>query len=99
MYLPLLEHLTMTGFGALAAIDSPVQIVWGTRDRILRWPGYAQRFRRMLPPVQWVQLPGLGHCPMFDDASLTTRTILELTQRVDAGRGTPQPASVGPPSR
>jgi pimeloyl-ACP methyl ester carboxylesterase len=83
IYLPLLEHLTTTGFGELAAIASPVQMVWGTRDRILRWPGYAERFRWMVPQAHWVQLDGLGHCPMFDDASLTTQTILELTQRVD----------------
>jgi pimeloyl-ACP methyl ester carboxylesterase len=95
IYLPLLEQLTSTGFGELAAIDSPVQIAWGTKDRILPWPGYAERFRRMTPQAQWVPLEGLGHCPMLDDAPLTTNTILELTQRVDAGRGTPQPAAVG----
>ncbi len=95
IYLPLLEQLTSTGFGELAAIDSPVQIAWGTADRILRWPGYAERFRRMTPQAQWVPLQGLGHCPMLDDAGLTTETILEVTQRVDAGGGAPQPAAVG----
>jgi pimeloyl-ACP methyl ester carboxylesterase len=95
IYLPLLEQLTSSGFGELGAIDSPVQIAWGTKDRILRWPGYAERFRRMTPEAQWVELDGLGHCPMLDDAPLTTRTILELTQRVDVGRATAQPAVVG----
>jgi pimeloyl-ACP methyl ester carboxylesterase len=94
IYLPLLEQLTSTGFGELAAIDSPVQIAWGTKDRILRWPGYAERLRRMTPQAQWVQLQGLGHCPMLDDAPLTAETILELTRRVDAG-GVQQPAAVG----
>jgi pimeloyl-ACP methyl ester carboxylesterase len=98
VYLPLLDHVTSTGFGDLSAIDSPVQIAWGTKDRILPWPGYAERFRQMTPQAQWVQLEGLGHCPMLDDAPLTTRTILGLTQRVDADRGTPQPAAVGAPS-
>ncbi len=82
--LPLLEYLARAGFGELAAIDSPVQIVWGTNDRILCWPGYAERFRRMVPGARWVQLAGLGHCSMLDDAPLTTRTILELTQQADA---------------
>lgn len=41
----------------------------------------------MTPQAQWVPLHGLGHCPMLDDAGLTTRTILEFTQRVDAGDG------------
>ena len=94
IYLPLLEELTSTGFGDLAAIDSPVQIAWGTKDRILPWPAYAERFRRLAPDAQWVTLEGLGHCPMLDDAPLTTNTILELTHRVDAGRGTPQPAAL-----
>jgi hypothetical protein len=75
IYLPLLEHLTSTGFGELAAIDSPVQIAWGTKDRILPWPGYAERFRRMTPQARWVELQALGHCPMLDDASLTARAV------------------------
>lgn len=94
IYLPLLEQLTSTGFGELAAIDSPVQIAWGTKDRILPWPAYAERFRRMVPGAQWVPLDGLGHCPMLDDAQLTTKTILEFTQRADVGSGTQQPAAV-----
>jgi pimeloyl-ACP methyl ester carboxylesterase len=99
IYLPLLEQLTSIGFGDLTAIDSPVQIAWGTKDRILRWPGYAERFHRMTPHAHWVPLEGLGHCPMLDDAALTTKTILELTQRVDASRGAPQPTVAGAPAR
>jgi len=98
IYLPLVEQLSSTGFGDLARIDSPVQIVWGTKDRILPWPGYGERFRQMTPQAQWVELEGLGHCPMLDDAPLTTRTILALTQRVDADRRTPQAAAVAAPS-
>jgi len=99
IYLPLREALTVTGFGELAAIDSPVQIAWGTKDRILPWPEYAERFRRMVPAAQWVTLDGLGHCPMLDDAALTTRTILELTERVDVGAAAQQPAPVETSSR
>jgi pimeloyl-ACP methyl ester carboxylesterase len=94
IYVPLLEHLTATGFGELAPIDSPVQIAWGTKDRILPWPGYAERFRRMLPGARWVPLDGLGHGPMLDDAGRTTTIVLELSQRVDAGGDSPQPATV-----
>ncbi len=83
---PLLAHLAVAGFGELGAIDSPVQIVWGTKDRILRWPGYAERFRRMIPQAQWIELAGLGHCPMLDDAQLTTDTILAFTSPADARR-------------
>lgn len=87
IYLPFLKGMRSKGFGELPAIDSPVQIVWGTEDRILRWPGYARRFRWMVPEAQWVQLPGVGHCPMFDDATLTADTILGLTGPVDRGGG------------
>jgi pimeloyl-ACP methyl ester carboxylesterase len=89
---PLLAHLATAGFGELGAIDSPVQIVWGTRDRILRWPVYAARFRRMIPHAQWTELAGLGHCPMLDDAQLTSATILALARRTDARREPPPPA-------
>ncbi len=92
IYLALLEQLTVTGFGDLPEIASPVQIAWGTRDRILPWPGYADRFRQMIPEAQWLELTGLGHCPMLDDARLTAETILELTARVDAAGSTPAEA-------
>jgi pimeloyl-ACP methyl ester carboxylesterase len=84
IYLPLLEELSSKGFGELASIDSPVQIAWGTRDRILPWPAYAERFRRMVPEARWIPLDGLGHCPMLDDVALTTSTILDLTVTIDA---------------
>jgi len=92
IYMPLLEELTSMGFGDLAAIETPVQIAWGTRDRILPWPGYAERFRQLVPEAHWIELEGIGHCPMLDDAPLTVSTILELTQRVDAARSAPEAA-------
>jgi pimeloyl-ACP methyl ester carboxylesterase len=95
IYLPALQELSSKGFGELAAIDSPVQIAWGTKDRILHWPGYSERFRRMTPDAHWVELEGLGHCPMLDDAPLTAKTILALTQQVDAGASGPEPAVLG----
>lgn len=101
IYLPFVRSVTSTGFGELAAIDSPVQIVWGTEDRILPWPADAHRFRRMLPEAQWIALPDVGHCPMFDDPALTAETILGLTRAVDRGdrerwsRPTPRPGGGG----
>jgi pimeloyl-ACP methyl ester carboxylesterase len=71
-----------------------VQIAWGTKDRILPWPGYAERFHRLVPAAQWIPLDGLGHCPMLDDVALTNKLILELSQRVDLGERPQQPASV-----
>jgi pimeloyl-ACP methyl ester carboxylesterase len=56
-------------------IDCPVTLVWGTRDRILPKRMYSQRLRDMLPGATWVELRGLGHCPMSDDPELVARTI------------------------
>ena len=59
--------------------DVPVRIAVGTRDRIIRWPRYYERLRTIVPNAEWVELEGLGHLPMWDDADLTARTILEFT--------------------
>lgn len=56
----------------------PVTIAWGTKDRILH-QGHARRARRLLPETLWVDLPGLGHVPMYDDPELVARTILNTT--------------------
>ena len=61
------------------AADIPVRIAVGTRDRIIRWPSYYERLRTIVPHAEWIELDGLGHLPMWDDADLTARTILEFT--------------------
>jgi pimeloyl-ACP methyl ester carboxylesterase len=66
-------------FGDLGPIDCPVRIVYGTRDRIIPWPGHYVRLRRMLPDAEFVALPGLGHLPMWEDPGLVARTILEIS--------------------
>jgi pimeloyl-ACP methyl ester carboxylesterase len=73
--------------------DVPVRIAWGTRDRILRWPAYSERFRTPIPHAEWIELAGLGHLPMWDDPELTARTILDFTQRVDAVTRASAPAA------
>jgi pimeloyl-ACP methyl ester carboxylesterase len=48
-------------------IECPVRIVWGTEDRLLRWPSAAVRYREQwLPHADWVWLDGVGHCPQLD---------------------------------
>jgi len=59
----------------------PVRIVWGTADRMLPIGRYSDRWRRVLPGAEWVELEGAGHCPMFDDPDAVARAILELTDR------------------
>jgi len=63
-----------------AAITCPVRIVWGTEDRILRWPAAAARFQNeWAPTADWVVLDGVGHCPQLDVPLETAQLILGFT--------------------
>jgi pimeloyl-ACP methyl ester carboxylesterase len=57
-------------------IACPVRIVWGTEDRLLRWPQAAARYRRLLPHADWIVLEGVGHCPQLDVPLETAQLIL-----------------------
>jgi pimeloyl-ACP methyl ester carboxylesterase len=61
----------------LDRISVPTLVVWGDRDRILPLPKHAPRFREEIPGVEFRQLRGLGHTPMWDDASLIATTIAD----------------------
>lgn len=97
IYKKALEYSRDEGLGDLPAPipeDVPVRIAWGTRDRILPWPGYSERFHKLVPHAEWVELDGLGHCPMWDDPELTANTILEFTSAQEsAPADAPSPAS------
>ena len=72
-------HRAGAFFGDLSPIDCPVRILYGTRDRIIRWPAYYTRMLRLVPGAEVVALEGLGHLPMWDDPDLVVRRILEVT--------------------
>ena len=80
---PLVEHARRAGWSVDAErIACPVRIVWGTEDRLLRWPGAAARFRaEWLPHADWVVLDGVGHCPQLDVPLETAELILGFTRR------------------
>jgi pimeloyl-ACP methyl ester carboxylesterase len=59
----------------------PIRLVWGTHDRVLPMGRYSDRWRRILPTAEWVELAGAGHVPMFDDPGAVARAILEMTAR------------------
>ncbi len=67
-------------FSDLGPIDCPVRIAWGTGDKLLPPSRYSARLRRLVPDAEFVDLPGLGHLPMWDDADMVARTILEVTE-------------------
>lgn len=66
-------------FGDLPAIDCPVRIAYGTRDRLIRWPRHYTMIFRQMPEADYVALEGLGHLAMWDDPEVVARTILEVT--------------------
>jgi pimeloyl-ACP methyl ester carboxylesterase len=78
---------TEGAFGDLGPIEVPVRILYGTRDRIVRWPSHYGRMQRILPDAEYVALDGMGHLPMWDDPEVVARRILEVT----APAGQPAP--------
>ncbi len=81
----LLEYLRATGPTRELAIaaDCPVRIAWAAKDRTIPYKRYGTPWKTMLPEAEILQMPGIGHVPMYDDPALVTRTILEFTDRVD----------------
>ncbi|MHB8531833.1 MAG: alpha/beta fold hydrolase [Solirubrobacteraceae bacterium] len=65
----------------LEQIDCPVRIASPAFDRILPVARHAPRYRREIPGVDALVLPGCGHVPMWDDATLVVRTISEFVDR------------------
>ncbi len=61
-------------------ITCPVRIVWGTADRLLKWPNATRRFREdWTPDADWVKLDAVGHCVQLDVPHDTAQLILEFT--------------------
>lgn len=83
IYLDLMAAILQDGPPkAFEGIDCPVRIAWGTKDRVIPHSRYAKRLRDLIPTAEYVELDGLGHCPMVDDPPLIARTILEVTAAV-----------------
>ncbi|MEX2195327.1 MAG: alpha/beta fold hydrolase [Thermoleophilaceae bacterium] len=76
-FLPTHEAMISDRCRGLEQIGCPVLILWGTRDLLLpvrQGPRFAER----IPGARLVELPGLGHVPMADDAELVARAILDF---------------------
>jgi pimeloyl-ACP methyl ester carboxylesterase len=81
---PFIEYVEREGYSLdPEKIRCPVRIVWGTEDKLLRWPSAAVRFREdWLPHADWVELAGVGHCPQIDVPLETAQLILGFTAEV-----------------
>ena len=81
------EHLKATNrearFTGGQEIDVPVTVAFGSRELLL--PKRGGRRRDELPPhTRWVELPGCGHVPTWDDPALVSQTILQTTDQAAA---------------
>jgi pimeloyl-ACP methyl ester carboxylesterase len=81
-----IEEEGMIERDGLAEIACPVRIAWGVNDHVIPFARYGRPLLEMIPHAEYVPLPGCGHGCMFDDPDLVVRTILEVTQMVDAGQ-------------
>lgn len=71
----------------MSHVTAPIRVAWAEKDRTIPFEGYGKPLLEHVPGAELVHLPGVGHVPMFDDPALVTRTILEVTRRVDGGAG------------
>jgi len=54
-----------------------VTVVWGQRERLI--PPKARRRDQLPAHTRFIELPGCGHLPTWDDPELVARTILDST--------------------
>ena len=65
----------MRRFEGGRGIEVPVTVVFGGRDGVV--PADARRRDELPAHTRWVEPPGLGHVPMWDDPDLVARLILD----------------------
>jgi pimeloyl-ACP methyl ester carboxylesterase len=67
-----------TGFRDGAAIQVPVTVAFGSRDRVI--PPVLARRRGELPAhARWIEIKGAGHVPMFDEAGAVDALLLHAS--------------------
>jgi pimeloyl-ACP methyl ester carboxylesterase len=88
--LPTFEALEGTQPRGLTTLNTPVLLLWGTKDVILL-PRQGRRFERLIPGAELRYVKGLGHTPMSDDPELLVEAIEEF-----ALRRSPAPRAAAP---
>ena len=77
----------------LDRVGVPTLVAWGDKDRLLPMDRHSERFRREIPGVEFRVMRGLGHTPMWDDASQIAELIADFASAASAA-GNGQAASV-----
>lgn len=62
--------------GAIAQLQVPILILWGSKDRIIP-PALGRKLVKYSPLAQLIELPNLGHCPHDEAPSLVNQKILQ----------------------
>ena len=68
-------------------VEVPTTIAWGTADRLVAPP----RRERMPPQAEYVELPGLGHTPTWDDPERVAELLLAAGPYSGSGSGLVSP--------
>jgi abhydrolase domain-containing protein 6 len=61
----------------LSEFSVPVLLLWGERDRLLDISS-AEVWKKGIPGAQLITYPELGHMPMLEDASRSSRDVLDF---------------------
>jgi pimeloyl-ACP methyl ester carboxylesterase len=69
------EQMRMGAFERYERVDVPVTLAWGQADRLL---GRPSRTRRP-PGTRYLEMPGWGHTPTWDDPDGVAELILEAS--------------------
>lgn len=61
----------------LAAVECPVLLIWGTRDRMVNHSG-AKVLSEGVPHTEVVLLEGCGHCPQLEETERVAELLLQF---------------------
>jgi pimeloyl-ACP methyl ester carboxylesterase len=66
--------------GAIARVQAPVLLIWGTKDSAVD-PHSADTLQRVLPHCETALLPGVGHLPFEEDPEGFDQLVLDFLAR------------------
>ncbi len=67
----------LTGCFDLEAVECPVLLIWGTRDRMVNHSG-AKALAEGIPHTEVVLLDGCGHCPQLEETEKVSELLLQF---------------------
>lgn len=68
---------TMEELQPLDRLPCPITVAWSGKDRIFPPSTFVDTARHRIPGARIIELPNVGHVPMFDDPALSAQTIID----------------------